>query len=223
MIVISSAYFLLQSVPSLIQIFSFPLPSYFSSWGELHSLSRWHKFRLSSSFYVPLLSATSNSVCLSVCLISHDASMDGERMQARSLSLQGILSNSLITLTLLSMLVQSIKHHCGSWSLFLLLSSFTLCYNVEIRLSMPFYFLVLLHCFRLSISFSKSSLSLLYQTHCFILLTYDHKHSPWINKMQQVVPLFLLNFIFSLDYVFIISPSSVSLHFSFCRTPHFSI
>lgn len=49
---------------------------------------------------------------------------------------------------------------------------------------MPFYFLVLLHCFRLFIPFFLSLLSLCYFKQCFILLTCDQEKSPWIMGKQ---------------------------------------
>lgn len=71
---------------------------------------------------------------------------------------------------------------------FFLLSSFTLGYNVEIRLSVPFYFSVLLHCFGLSLSVSVSFLFVTLDTVLlFVLLTFDLDESPWIMGKQQAL------------------------------------
>lgn len=91
--------------------------------------------------------------------------------ECRFLSLCKIFFPTLsLPLSLSSMLVRPIQPpHCGSWSAFLLQSSFTLGYNVEIRLSVPFYFSRQLHCFGLSLSLSQSPSSLLVWTQCCFL------------------------------------------------------
>ncbi len=117
------------------------------------------------------------TLCLCVCLISPDAFMDRERMPL-PLSLCKIFLPTLsLPLSLTSMLVQPIQpSHCGSWSPFLL-SSFTLGYNVKIRLSVPFYFSGLLHCFGLCLCLSL--LPLWYLGHSAAFCVIDLL--PWVT------------------------------------------
>lgn len=95
-----------------------------------------------------------------VCLISPDAFVDRERMLLPlSLFVAPTLSSPLSPLICACSTYPTISR----WLLVspsppLLLSSFTPGYNVEIRLSVPFYFSVLLHCFGLSLSVSGSFL-----------------------------------------------------------------
>lgn len=148
-----------------------------------------HNDTISASRPPSLLPLFQLPLTLSVGLISPDAFVDRERM-LRSLSLyETFLPTLSLHLSPYSMLVQPIQpSDCGSWSPFLLLSSFTLGYNVEIRLSVPFYFSELLHCFGLSLSFLVSFLFVTLDTVLlFVLLTSDLDESPWIMGKQQAI------------------------------------
>ena len=61
-------------------------------------------------------------------------------------------------------------------------------YNVEIRLSVPFYSSVLLHCFGLSPSVLVSFLFVTVDTVVlFVLLTSDLEESPMIMGKQEAI------------------------------------
>lgn len=89
----------------------------------------------------------------SVCLLSPDTFV--VRKNAALSFYQTFLQTLSLCLALYFMLLQPIQpSHIGSFSLFPLLSSFTLAYNVEIRLSVPFNYSERLHCFGLSFAVS---------------------------------------------------------------------
>lgn len=97
------------------------------------------------------------TLSLSLCLSHFPRWVRGQRKNdIPSLFYKAFFPTLSLPVSVSCMLVQS--SHRDSWSPFLLLCSFTLGYNVEIRLSLPFYFSVLLHCFGLFLCLSLLAL-----------------------------------------------------------------
>lgn len=61
------------------------------------------------------------------------------------------------------------------------LSSFSLGRNLEIRLSLPFYFFGLFYCFGMSFPQPSSLDTVL----LFVLLTFDLEASPWVHANSK--------------------------------------